>query len=111
MGGGFRIVRTVNPGKRPRFPLHFAKQNFSNPAAAAPFSHRVPLPTNPPLAPAPAGLGDLYKPESGSVGVAEIRSDRISVQCPQRKMFPPEERHEIRASALPGRFQTQTSGD
>ena len=42
---------------RKRVSLHFAKQNISNPAAWAVISHRIPLPTNPPLAPAPAGLG------------------------------------------------------
>jgi len=49
----------IHGDRGPVFVLpHFAQQNFTNPAATEVISHRVPLPTNPLLAPAPAGLGD-----------------------------------------------------
>ena len=73
MGGGFRIVRTVNPGKRPRFPLYFAQQNFSNPAATAPFSHRLPLPTKPAL-----GTGSRRIRNSQQAGTRPVRHCRSS---------------------------------
>ncbi len=48
----------IHGGRGPVFVLpHFAKQNFTNPAATAVISHRGALPTNPLLEPAPAGLG------------------------------------------------------
>ena len=44
----------IHGDRGPVFALpHFAKQNFSNPAATEVISHRVHLPTNPLLAPAP----------------------------------------------------------
>ncbi len=39
----------------------FCAAKFSNPAALAAVSHRDPLPKSPPLAPAPAGLGELFQ--------------------------------------------------
>jgi len=36
---------------------HFAQQNFTDPAATGPVSHRVSLPSHPSLAPAPGGSG------------------------------------------------------
>ena len=48
----------IHGDRGPVFVLpHFAQQNFSNPAATLPLFHRVPLPSPPTLAPAPAGSG------------------------------------------------------
>ena len=48
----------IHGDRGPAFVLpHFAQQNFTNPVALADDSHRVPLPTSHPLAPAFAGLG------------------------------------------------------
>ncbi len=52
--------RSMGSGRRlPCGAKLFAKQNYSNPAAMELFSQRAPLPTNPPLARVPAGLGNL----------------------------------------------------
>jgi len=51
---GLSQVRKPDGGALPPF----CEAKFSNPAAKEAVSHRIPLPANPLLAPAPAGLGD-----------------------------------------------------
>jgi len=46
----------------------FCEAKYTNPAAKAALSHRVPLPTSPPLASAPAGLGEQFSCGSNMAG-------------------------------------------
>jgi len=73
------MPRCIHGGRGSVFVLpHFAQQNFTNPAAREPISHRLPLPTPPPLAPAPAGLGSWTRRQST---VATGRHNGLYLMC------------------------------